>query len=198
VEPQEPALTNDDPEYAANDGEGVEAEMEFVDASRWFGVNLKFVREKLGESQTGLAKRMADLGFPWHQTTVSRIEAGERPAQLGEAWALCRLLQVDLKSMIERPSTVRINSMLTNTNMRILKALEQVHLRTREVILARAELEAHIAAAREVGGLRRSVQIAEHWLTKEPEDAVREGRKSAEEHLRGLNASQEVGDGVDR
>ncbi|MBA9003695.1 helix-turn-helix domain-containing protein [Thermomonospora cellulosilytica] len=49
-------------------------------------------RVELGLSQTELARRMADRGFPWHQVTVSRTESGERPIRLDEAAALAGIL----------------------------------------------------------------------------------------------------------
>jgi transcriptional regulator with XRE-family HTH domain len=51
-----------------------------------FIANMKELREAQGWSQGELAKRMRDAGWSgFHQTTISRIEKGERPVRLGEA-----------------------------------------------------------------------------------------------------------------
>lgn len=67
-------------------GPGAEEEARFVAA-------VKRMREEHGWSQGELAKRMADSGWEgFHQTTISRIEKGERPVRLGEARGLAKAL----------------------------------------------------------------------------------------------------------
>lgn len=59
-----------------------------------FGGNLRAVRE-LGEiGQRELAARMAALGYPWHQNTVTRVEAGKRDVSFGEVQALAAVFGV--------------------------------------------------------------------------------------------------------
>jgi transcriptional regulator with XRE-family HTH domain len=53
-------------------------------------------RVELGVSQTDLARRMKDQDFPFHQTTISRIEAGERPIRLDEAAGIAECLGITL------------------------------------------------------------------------------------------------------
>lgn len=53
-------------------------------------------REQLGHSQATVAREMCSRGFNFHQTTVARIEAGERPARLSEAVTLAEILFIDL------------------------------------------------------------------------------------------------------
>ncbi|MBA9002037.1 helix-turn-helix domain-containing protein [Thermomonospora cellulosilytica] len=57
-------------------------------------------RERLGMSQTELAKRMAELDLSWHQMTVARTESGERPLRLDEALALANIFQIPLDSLM--------------------------------------------------------------------------------------------------
>jgi len=190
VEPQEPAVTNGD------------VESQFVEVSRWFGVNLKLVRERLDESQTGLARKMADLGFPFHQTTISRIEAGERPVQLGEALALAEIVGIAVGDMIQRPSDVRLARLLTQATRRVADALVAIETNTTAAILAKTDLEGQFAAARDAGlDDARLMDAAADWFAREPEDAVQAGRASAEADLGALNAQQdtkEPDDGVDQ
>ncbi|GAA4225971.1 hypothetical protein GCM10022254_09320 [Actinomadura meridiana] len=50
-------------------------------------------RVQLGLSQSELARRMTELSpATWHQMTVARTEAGERPIRLDEATLLAELL----------------------------------------------------------------------------------------------------------
>ena len=151
--------------------------------SRWFGENLKFSREKMGESQTGLAKKMADLGFPWHQTTVSRIELGERPVQLVEALALTKVTGVNVGDMLQSPHDVQLTRLLQKANRHVADLLNAIHQSTYEVIRAKIELESHLAAAKGAGLDATLIDTVTEWLAKEPEDMVRDGRTSAEQIL---------------
>jgi transcriptional regulator with XRE-family HTH domain len=165
--------------------------------SRWFGVNLKLTRERLGESQTGLAKKMADLGFPWHQTTVSRIEVGERPVQLVEALALAKVMDVNVGDMLQSPEDVRLTGLVQKANRHVVGLLTTIEMSTNEVIRAKIELESHLAAAKDAGLDAKLIDTVTEWLAKEPEDMVRDGRTSAEQILETQAALQGTGH-VDR
>lgn len=69
----------------------------------WFVRNMKARREKLGISQTDLATRMKERGFPFHQQTVQRIEQSEnpRPVRLGEALAISQILEEPLSALLQ-------------------------------------------------------------------------------------------------
>lgn len=74
-----------------------------------FAMNVRRLRESLGWSQGELAKRMRDAGWDaFHQTTVSRIEKGERPVKIGEGRALARVLGSRVVIMIEPPEDVAV------------------------------------------------------------------------------------------
>jgi transcriptional regulator with XRE-family HTH domain len=65
------------------------------DLARWedtFVVNMINERQRLGMSQTQLARRIAEEGVPCHQQTVQRIEQGARSLRLNEAQAVTRVL----------------------------------------------------------------------------------------------------------
>lgn len=63
-------------------------EQDFIDAVR-------AAREAKGWSQTQLAARMADRGFRWHQSSVARIEHGDRALTFREYLALADSLDMD-------------------------------------------------------------------------------------------------------
>jgi len=66
-----------------------------------FVANLKGARESLGLSQSDLAARMRGLGFSgFYQTTVSRLENGERPVRLGEAIGFATALHQSLDALL--------------------------------------------------------------------------------------------------
>ncbi|MBE4716752.1 helix-turn-helix transcriptional regulator [Pseudarthrobacter sp. AB1] len=85
-------------------GPGAEEEAHFIAA-------VKRIREELGWSQGELAKRMSDSGWEgFHQTTISRIEKGERPVRLGEARGLAKALGALVGQMLlpaEQSKTLR-------------------------------------------------------------------------------------------
>jgi transcriptional regulator with XRE-family HTH domain len=48
------------------------------------GRKLNSLRTEHGWSQAEVARRMEAYGYSWHQTTVGRIESGQRPLRLNE------------------------------------------------------------------------------------------------------------------
>ena len=55
-------------------------------------------RERLaqGMTQAELAERMSDLGYPYHQATVYKIENNERKVTAAEAYGLAEILDVSI------------------------------------------------------------------------------------------------------
>lgn len=65
------------------------------------GQELRRLRVARGWSQDEVARRMAAYGYnSWHQTTVGRIEAAQRPLRLNEAVALTTLFGVPLYQLL--------------------------------------------------------------------------------------------------
>lgn len=70
-------------------------EMTFVE-------NMQALRERRGWSQTAFAKRLNDEhGLPFHQPTIQRIEAGERPLKMHEAFSIANAFGVSFQAMHE-------------------------------------------------------------------------------------------------
>jgi RNA polymerase sigma factor (sigma-70 family) len=59
------------------------------------GERTRQYREALGWSQDELGRRLGEYGFPMHQTTVAKLEAGTRPIRLDEVWALSLIFHSD-------------------------------------------------------------------------------------------------------
>ncbi|RYB91009.1 XRE family transcriptional regulator [Nocardioides oleivorans] len=66
---------------------------------RNFIVHMARLRESHGMTQTDLAKRLQPYGLKFHQQTIQRVEAGERPVRLNEAHIIARVLESDLNVM---------------------------------------------------------------------------------------------------
>ena len=66
-----------------------------------FAANIVSIRERAGMSQAELARRLNSLGWDSvYQTTISRIEKGDRPVRVGEARLIARALNVELSTMM--------------------------------------------------------------------------------------------------
>lgn len=64
--------------------------------------NIKHARERAGYSQAAIAKLMTDAGVPGiHQTTIARIEGGERTLRLAEALVIARILDYRVEELVE-------------------------------------------------------------------------------------------------
>lgn len=69
-----------------------------------FAVQMSERRRAKGWSQTELAKRVTEAGVKFHQTTVQRIESGERPLRLTEALAIAEALDAKFETMLRGDS----------------------------------------------------------------------------------------------
>lgn len=114
-------------------------------AEQYVPENLRALRERKGMSQAALAEAMRALGKRWHQTTVARIEAGQREVRFKEIVDLAAILGV---------TTDRFTWSGPESGERALAAMASARLRTawRETALAAARLEdAREAAVRAAG-----------------------------------------------
>jgi transcriptional regulator with XRE-family HTH domain len=67
-----------------------------------FVENMRRLRENSKMTQTDLAKALKSRGLPFHQQTIQRIENGERPVRLNEAFLIARELEIELDTMVSR------------------------------------------------------------------------------------------------
>lgn len=71
------------------------------------GANLRAQRERSGLSQAEVAALASAAGLSsFHQTTIARIERGERPLRATEALMLARILETSLEYLAETGATV--------------------------------------------------------------------------------------------
>jgi transcriptional regulator with XRE-family HTH domain len=64
-----------------------------------FSSPLRGLRLGADMTQTSLAAAMRERGFRWHQTTVTRVEAGRQHLTIEEAAALAGLFGVGLDAL---------------------------------------------------------------------------------------------------
>lgn len=73
---------------------------EVIPWERNFREQMIRIREEKNLTQTELARRLSKWGLPFHQQTVQRVEAGQRPVRLNEALLIARELDVSLDAMM--------------------------------------------------------------------------------------------------
>jgi len=71
-----------------------------TDVERLVGLRVRELRAARGWSQEALGRRMTSLGYPMHQTTVAKLEAGTRPLRVSELVALADILGVKPRGLL--------------------------------------------------------------------------------------------------
>lgn len=96
---------------------------------RRFGAAVRRYREEAGWSQGELARRLNDLGWKaFHQTTISRIEKGERPIRLSEAKGFQKVFgrsEWEFAADPERVVIERHFRQISEAYLNLLKAAEE-------------------------------------------------------------------------
>lgn len=78
------------------------------------------LREAAQVTQKQLAAKMTGSGHQMYQTTIAKIEAGERPVIIGEAVALALVLGVSLAELVTDPAAQgREHLELTEARMKV-------------------------------------------------------------------------------
>lgn len=140
-----------------------ETEPEGLDEERHFIANMKRIREELGLSQGELAKLMESGGWKgFHQTTISRIEKGERPVRLSEARGLSKALGALVGQMILPPKESKSLRDLELAVMRTEQAGKNIGYSVGELLDSQFVLKLELEKAREL-----SVDpSADEWVTE--------------------------------
>jgi hypothetical protein len=135
-------------------------------------------------SQAELARRMADRGWPWHQQTVGRVEAGQRVVRLGEAKDLASILETTIDALGEPTTENGIVKGLVDASIATRKAWQDSVQGDMALRTALSELRQRIQNARPLAAtsdrLDDALGLAEDTLLmaspdtvadREPEDA---------------------------
>ena len=151
---------------------GAPAGDELAARMRDFGAGLRRYRRAAGLMQIELAARMVARGLPWHGSTVSKTESGDRPPHLSELHALAAVLDVDVLDLLnplgggeviraERAAAAAAGARLAGLVEQVaqVRAEQEHHLRAAEAALAgRSDRMAHLAddgSAVDLAGLPR-------------------------------------------
>ena len=67
-----------------------------------FGKRVKDLRKARGWTQDELAQKLTAAGFPAKQTTITKIENGTRPTNVGEIATIAALLNTEIEVLFDR------------------------------------------------------------------------------------------------
>lgn len=106
----------------------------FTDAG--FGGRLRDTRKIRGLTQEQLAAEMTAAGQGMHQTTIAKIESGDRPVSLSEAVHFARILKRELGDLASPPRSEGEQTLIDNAILAKMK----VQSLERELAAQRAEI----------------------------------------------------------
>lgn len=99
--------------------------------------NIKKARERSGYSQAEIAKLLTEAGVPGiHQTTIARIESGERTVRLAEALVIARILDYRVEDLVESSESAKLRDMLDG----LQKDVERMKAASQQLLYTRHEL----------------------------------------------------------
>lgn len=105
---------------------------------RRFILNMRWLREHIQQmTQTDLAKVLKDKGLPFHQPTIQRIENGERPVRLNEAFMIAEALNTNLSAMLKESISAEMEAL----DVAILSLRRDLEMAT--MAARKAEVEKH-------------------------------------------------------
>lgn len=122
-----------------------------ADQEAGFRASMVAMRAEKDLSQTALANMLRDAGYAFHQQTVAKIEVGERPVRLEEAYAIAAALGSDVDEMTRGPVYIEKGRALRTAHKEVMHAYEQAKEAARNLIEAMLDLEWEVAAARKSG-----------------------------------------------
>jgi transcriptional regulator with XRE-family HTH domain len=115
-------------------------------ADERLAVNLRSLREDAGMPQAEIARLMAERGWPWHQSTVYRVETGKQAVRFGEAASLAEILKVPLDRLTwSTPESDAVDTMLRR-GADLVPLSAGVSGAVERLLAARADAEETLAA----------------------------------------------------
>ena len=159
-----------------------------------FAKNMLARREGKGISQADLVKMLRDNGWSSvHQTTISRIEKGERQVRLGEARVIAEALGVELTQLLLTPHDSSLALELADVRERLESVRQAIKNRTVDHFSAQSQLldtysrgvasgvkptkvPIPVQTFPSSGSAEDELGMAEHYLRVRPEEAIDWGR----------------------
>ena len=131
-----------------------------------FGRAVRLLRTARGLKQSELAEHMAARGFPWHGSTVSKTENGDRDPSLAEICALAEVFDKPADYFLRAPETrdwhrlERLKLMRTQ-EAEVAEAVAGYEARQRSI---EALIEANERAQELIRQLRTSITAHREYL----------------------------------
>jgi transcriptional regulator with XRE-family HTH domain len=128
-----------------------------------FGGRVKDLRRARGWNQEELAKRMTAAGYAMHQTTIAKLEGGNRPTTIGEVSAIAAIFNIPMAALFDTYEAQDYADLATLANQLAALAAERVRLTERL-----NALEAEYASAQaQYDELQRRVEDDEEQARQE-------------------------------
>ncbi|QOC27425.1 helix-turn-helix transcriptional regulator [Microbacterium hominis] len=138
-----------------------------------FRANVKDQREAVGMTQTDLARAMRERGFGFHQQTVQRVESGERPVRLDEAFSIAEILGVPLDALASNERLQRAQSELRRTDAAHRRLVDAVNDYESQRLAFSMALDVLADGQDEIIGTDDLTRVAGGWVELTSADVAR-------------------------
>lgn len=132
-----------------NVDEWTEATLRLIEVERHLGNRVRELRKERGWSQAELVTRLEALGVGMHQTTVAKLERGNRPTPAEELWALATVFGVDYSDLLPAPPNSDPDAELMAEYAAAATAVDMHNRRLMELEAQRAVQEEQLAHAQQ-------------------------------------------------
>ena len=110
-------------------------------ANERLGANVRVLRERKDMSQAELARLMTERGWPWHQSTVYRVESGKQTVSFDEAVDLAAILQTSLDRFTWTQPEAGATEYVYAAGTRVVRTSEDVAVAVHMLLSALATAE---------------------------------------------------------
>lgn len=128
-------------------------------------------REHQGLSQTAFAKLLSARGLPFHQQTVQRVEAGERPVRLDEAFIIADELGLRAEDMV-KPFNVKLaaafyaSKELERAGVELAAKFYDDELSNFVAAIARVQSTFDLLMGADSEGAKRQLAVLSAWINR--------------------------------
>ncbi|MFI9488518.1 helix-turn-helix transcriptional regulator [Promicromonospora sp. NPDC052451] len=141
-----------------------------------FRASMTALRAAQDVSQTALAGTLRRAGYAFHQQTIAKIESGERPVRLEEAYAIAEALGSSVQEMALGPKRAESGWALKSAQDSVLETYKEIKKSTTQLMNDLAWLHTTIKHVRESGEFAQKELIWDAYAVEyDPISAVQEG-----------------------
>ena len=105
------------------------------------GANVRKLRRARGLNQDELAARVAELGVPFRQQTIVKIEKGQRPLRLREADAITTALDIDIDTLVGDEVAIDWATLLVRHTREVAQNWDALMRTARQLLVAQAQVQ---------------------------------------------------------